>query len=64
MPLCFPSRDRKVVDPEGMRGGKELGDVGGGAVIIIYYVIKKFYFQEKKKEISLISCNNNKNDQS
>lgn len=38
-------RDRKGMDPEGGRGGEELGGLEGGDTVIRIYCIRKEHFQ-------------------
>ena len=45
----FLMRDRKGVDLEGRRGGKELGGVvGGETIVMIYYMTKEYIFNKRK----------------
>ena len=43
-------RDRKGVNPYGLRGEEELGGAEGGEIVIrLYYVRKKFFLNKKIK---------------
>ena len=42
-------RDRKGIDPDGKRGGEELGGVEGGEIVIRIYCVRKKSNKRKQK---------------
>jgi hypothetical protein len=57
MPVCFLTRDRKGVDPDGRGDMEALRDVEGGKTVSrVYYMRKKAIFnkREKRNAISII----------